>query len=94
MRNVLNGTADLYSGNAKEIFIGGHDLNLQPIMRQDPILRTTVDDYVKKVFGTHSVAVMKKSKLWKKFGQDTKFINLRNLTVCSAGIDQVNLLPL
>ncbi|WP_411026454.1 hypothetical protein, partial [Salmonella sp. s54395] len=89
MRNVLNGTADIYSGNVEEIFIGGRDLLLQPIMMQDPIVRTNIEDFTGKVFGTHSVAVMKKSKLWNKFGQDAKLLNLRNLTICSAGLNKV-----
>ncbi|XP_071820987.1 major yolk protein-like [Apostichopus japonicus] len=89
MRNVLNGTAEIFSGNVEEIFIGGRDFLLQPIMMQDPVMRESINDYVNKVFGTHSVSVMKKSKLWNKFGQDTKFLNIRNLTVCSAGINKV-----
>ncbi|PIK46227.1 major yolk protein 1 [Apostichopus japonicus] len=94
MRNVLNGTAEIFSGNVKEIFIGGRDSLLQPIMMQDPVVRESINDYVTKVFGTHSVSVMKKSKLWNKFGQDTKFLNIRNLTVCSAGINKVESLHL
>lgn len=93
MRAVLNGTAEIYSGNSKEVFIGGNDFMLQPIIMEDPVTRDpeNLADFVNKTFGTHSISVMEKSKFTYKFGIETKFVNLRNLSVCSPGVDKVRL---
>lgn len=89
MRNVLNGTADLYSGDLKEIFIAGNDFNLQPMMIQDEKLRFEKETLSNETVKSYTVALMKKSKFWKKFGRDTKFVNVRNLTVCTSDIKSV-----
>ncbi|XP_071820996.1 major yolk protein-like [Apostichopus japonicus] len=89
MRNVLNGTADLYSGDVKEIFTAGNDFQLQPMMIQDENLRFQKSLFHNATVKSYTIAVMKKSKFWKKFGEDTKVVNIRNLTVCSPDIKSV-----
>ncbi|WP_411016071.1 hypothetical protein, partial [Salmonella sp. s51884] len=60
MRNFLDGTADLYSGDVKEVFIGGHDLQLQPMMVQDEDLRLEPNNFHNATVKSHTIAVMKK----------------------------------